>query len=90
VIIAMLYLGIGSTMIAFLLQNIGQKYTEPSTASLLLSMESVFGVVFSIIFLGEVLTTRMLIGCALILIAIIMAETKFEFLKINREAKEYQ
>lgn len=90
VIISMLYLGIGSTMIAFLLQNIGQKYTEPSTASLLLSMESVFGVVFSIIFLGEVLTTRMLVGCILIFTAIIMAETKFEFLKINREAKEYQ
>ncbi len=83
VIGSMLYLGIGSTMIAFLLQNIGQKYTEPSTASLLLSMEAVFGVVFSIVFLGEYLTVRMIIGCALIFTAVIMAETKFEFLKIT-------
>lgn len=77
----MLYLGICSTMIAFLLQNVCQKYTEPSTAALLLSMEAVFGVVFSIIFLGEFLTTKMLIGCALIFTAVIMAETKFDFIK---------
>lgn len=78
---AMLYLGVGSTMIAFLLQSIGQKYIEPSTASLLLSMEAVFGVIFSILFLGEILTTKMIAGCALIFIAIIMSETKFEFIK---------
>ena len=40
----MLYLGLLSTMLGFLLQNVGQKYTTPSTASLLLSFESVFGV----------------------------------------------
>ncbi|MFA9377215.1 MAG: DMT family transporter [Lachnotalea sp.] len=77
----MLYLGICSTMIAFLLQNICQQYTEPSTAALLLSMESVFGAVFSIIFLGEFLTNKMLIGCAFIFTAVIMAETKFDFIK---------
>jgi len=78
---AMLYLGLGSTMIAFLLQNIGQKYTEPSTASLLLSTEAIFGVVFSIMFLGEILTTRMILGCAFIFTAVVMSETKFDFIK---------
>jgi drug/metabolite transporter (DMT)-like permease len=82
-IIGMLYLGIGSTMIAFLLQNVGQKYIEPSTAALLLSMESVFGVVFSVFLLGEILTTKMLIGCILILTAVIMAETKFDFIRLT-------
>ncbi|WP_099466580.1 DMT family transporter [Konateibacter massiliensis] len=80
-VIAILYLGIGATMITFLLQNIGQKYVEPSTAAVLLSMESVFGVIFSVTLLGEVLTTKMLVGCALIFTAVIMAETKFDFAK---------
>lgn len=87
IIIGMLYLGIGSTMIAFLLQNIGQKYIEPSTVALLLSMESVFGVIFSVLVLGEIITTKMLIGCCLIFIAVIMAETKFEFIKLARKKR---
>lgn len=82
VLLGMLYLGIGSTMIAFLLQNVGQKYIEPSTAALLLSMESVFGVVFSVLILGEVLTSKMLVGCVLIFTAVVMAETKFEFIRL--------
>jgi drug/metabolite transporter (DMT)-like permease len=82
-LLGMLYLGIGSTMIAYLLQNVCQKYTEPSTAALLLSMESVFGVVFSVMLLGELFTIKMFIGCALILTAVIMAETKFEFIKLT-------
>lgn len=83
IMIGMLYLGIGSTMIGFLLQNIGQKYIEPSTAALLLSMESVFGVVFSVLILGEIVTIKMLIGCSLIFTAVIMAETKFEFIRLT-------
>jgi len=87
IIIGMLYLGIGSAMIAFLLQNIGQEYIEPSTVALLLSMESVFGVIFSVLVLGEIITTKMLIGCCLIFIAVIMAETKFEFIKLARKKR---
>ncbi len=87
IIIGMLYLGIGSTMIAFLLQNIGPKYIELSTVALLLSMESVFGVIFSVLVLGEIITTKMLIGCCLIFIAVIMAETKFEFIKLARKKR---
>lgn len=81
----MLYLGLGSTMIAFLLQNVCQKYTTPTSASMFLSLESVFGVLFSLIFLEEYLTARMTLGCVLIFLAIIMAETKFSFLKRRRE-----
>ena len=77
----MLYLGLGSTMVAFLLQNVCQKYTTPTSASLFLSLESVFGVLFSMIFLHEALTARMTVGCVLIFAAIIMAETKFSFIR---------
>lgn len=79
VVTGMLYLGLFSTMLGFLLQNVGQKYTAPSTASLLLSFESVFGVLFSVIFLREQLTARMLLGCLLMLIAVLLVETRFAF-----------
>ena len=80
VIGSMLYLGIFSTMLAFLLQNVCQKYTSPNTASLLLSTESVFGVLFSALLLGERMTPRMMIGCGLLFFAVLLSETKLSFL----------
>ncbi len=74
VIISMLYLGLLSTMLCFSLQNIGLKYVPSALASLFLSFESVFGVLFSTIFLHEKLTLRMVIGCILIFAAIVLAE----------------
>ncbi len=81
VVVSMLYLGIFSTMVAFSLQNIGLKYVQSSLASLLLSFESVFGVLFSTFFLHERITPRMAAGCVLIFFAVILAETKFSFRK---------
>lgn len=80
VIGSMFYLGIFSTMIGFLLQNVCQKYTSPATASLLLSTESVFGVLFSVLLLGEQMTPRMLAGCGLLFSAVLLSETKLSFL----------
>lgn len=74
VILSMLYLGLFSSMICFSLQNIGLKYVQSSLASLFLSFESVFGVLFSTIFLHETLTLKMAVGCALIFSAIVIAE----------------
>ena len=74
VIVSMLYLGIFSTMIAFMLQNVCLKYVPSALASLFLSMESVFGVLFSTILLHEQMTFRMIIGCVLIFTAIMLAE----------------
>lgn len=88
---AILYLGIFSTCIAFLIQNVAQKYTTSDHAALILSLESVFGSIFAVIFLGEIFSARMLIGCAIIFLAIIIAETKLEFLgkyKVNRNQEE--
>ena len=74
VVLSMLYLGLFSSMICFSLQNIGLKYVQSSLASLFLSFESVFGVLFSTIFLHETLTLKMVVGCALIFSAIVIAE----------------
>lgn len=71
---SMLYLGIFSSLVAFLLQNICLKYMESSLASLFLSLESVFGVIFSTIFLRERMTLVMIIGCVLIFAAITIAD----------------
>ena len=79
VILSMCYLGLLSTMLCFSLQNIGLKYVQSSLASLFLSFESVFGVLFSTLFLHEKLTLRMGIGCVMIFVAVVLAETKFSF-----------
>lgn len=71
---AMLYLGLLSSMVGFSLQNIGLKYVQSSIASLFLSFESVFGILFSTLILHEVFTLKMFTGCTLIFLAVILAE----------------
>lgn len=68
------YLAVVCTAVALLLQNLGQKYTPPSSASLILSLESVFGVIFSVIFYDERLTFQMIAGFGLIFVAIVISE----------------
>ena len=70
----LLYLAVFSTTVAYLLQNSGQKYLSASTSAILLSMESVFGTLFSVIFLKDVLTGKMLAGCALMFAAVLLSE----------------
>lgn len=79
-LLSTLYLGILSTTVAFILQTYFQKFTDGTTAAIVLSMESVFGTLFSIIIVGEKLTPRMFMGCFLIFFAVIIAETKLNFL----------
>ena len=71
---ALLYAGILSSGIAFTLQMAGQKHVEPSTASLLMSLESVFAVLSGWIVLGDVLNMWESIGCILIFIAILLSQ----------------
>jgi drug/metabolite transporter (DMT)-like permease len=77
----LLYLAVFATTGALLMQNIGQKYTHPAAASILLSLESVFGVAFSMIFYGETLTLRLAAGFLLIFFSVIVSETKLGFMK---------
>lgn len=77
-IIALLYLAIFSTMIGFLLQNVCQKYLSANTTALLLSMESVFGALFSVLLLHEVLAGKMLFGCILMFAAVVVSELQLK------------
>lgn len=79
--ISIFYMGIFATCIAFFLQTLAQKYTYSTHAAIIISMEAVFGIIFSVIFLKEVLTFRMILGCIAIFFAIITAETRWEFIK---------
>jgi len=67
------YLIVFNTFIAFIVQNIAQKYTPDTTASLLLSFESVFGFVFSVMYYHNTITPKLISGCALCFIAVIIS-----------------
>ena len=72
--IPLLYTGIFSCGVAYTLQILGQKSTDPTVASLILCLESVFAVVFSWLISGEKLSARELFGCGMMFIAIVMAQ----------------
>ena len=72
----LLYLSVFSTTIAMSLQNIGQSMAPASHASILLSLESVFGALASCIFLGETVTSKMLLGFAVIFAALVINSTQ--------------
>ena len=69
-----LYAGIFSCGIAYTLQIIGQKGLNPTIASLLMSLESVFSVIAGWVILGQSMGPRELAGCGLIFVAIILAQ----------------
>ena len=72
--IPLLYTGIMSCGVAFTFQVIGQKYTEPALASMLLCLESVFSVFFGFIILHQNLLPHEYIGCAIMFVAILIAQ----------------
>ena len=69
-----LYTGIMSTGVGYTLQILGQKGLNPTVAALIMSLESVFSVLSGYLFLHQLLTTRELIGCVLMFIAIVLAQ----------------
>lgn len=69
-----LYAGALSSGVGYTLQIIGQKGMNPTIASLILSLESVISVLAGMVVLGESLTSREILGCVLMFIAIILAQ----------------
>ena len=69
-----LYLGVGSCGIAYTCQVVGQKYVDVSLAPIILSLESVFGVLGSALILGERQTALQYIGCAVVFLAVLLAQ----------------
>ena len=76
-LLAVLYLGIVSTTITYLLQTVSQKYVDETKSAIILSMEAVFGTIFSVILLHETVTVRMITGSVLILAAVLVSEVSF-------------
>ena len=76
---SIIYLAVFSTTIAYVCQNIAFQYTTATKGAIILSLESFFGMLLSVLFLHEVLTGRMIIGAALIMIAILITELKPSF-----------
>ncbi|MDI6218891.1 DMT family transporter [Clostridioides difficile] len=79
-----MYLAVFSTTIGFLFQTICQKRVDGTRTAIILSTEAVFGTIFSIIILKELITAKLVIGSILIFVAIITAETKLSFLKSKK------
>lgn len=84
------YLCFICTGICFLLQTIGQKHTPPQTASIILTLESVFGTLLSVIFYHEQLSLKTVAGFVLIFIAVLISETKLGFIKDRRTCSTEQ
>lgn len=68
------YLGLIATALCLYLQSYGLKYEEPSIGGMILSLESVFGVIFSIIIYHEHITLRMFVGFITVFIAVILSQ----------------
>ncbi len=72
-----MYAGFLSSGIAYTLQITAQKDADPTSATLIMSLESVFAALSGWIVLGESLSTKELIGCLFVFIAVILAQIQF-------------
>lgn len=76
------YAGIGSCGIAYTLQIIGQKYTPPTLASLIMSLESVFAVLTEVVILKSMPSSREIAGCIIMFAAIIVSQLPEKIKKV--------
>ena len=88
VLLSMAYLCVMATTVALLFQNVGMVWSDPASAAVILSLESVFGVLCSVVFYGDPVTPRLLAGFALIFVAVVCSETKFSFLRKEERGEE--
>lgn len=81
-LIPVLYCGLMSVGVAYTCQIIGQKYSEPTSASIVLSTEAVFSAIGGAIILGEKMSVPAYVGCVLIFCGILLSQ-----IKLRRGAK---
>ncbi|MGP1438447.1 MAG: DMT family transporter [Treponema sp.] len=79
------YLAIMCTAVALLFQTIGQSNTPSSTAAIILGLESIFSIIFAVIWADEKLSFFSVIGFFFIFIAILVSETKLAFLRKKKQ-----
>lgn len=77
-VLSVLYLGAVSTALTYLLQTLSQRYVDETKAAVILSLEAVFGCLFSVLLLKEHITLRMLAGAGMILSAVLIPEIKWK------------
>lgn len=70
------YLSVMCTAVCFFLQAWGMQYTPSSTSAVIMTLESVFGTLISVVFYNEPMTGKLLLGFALIFAAVLISETK--------------
>jgi len=83
--IPLLYGGLLSVGIAYTLQVVAQRYTHPAHAAIILSLEAVFAAAGGWFILNEILTTRSLLGCALMLLGMLLSQLWGIMLKSNQK-----
>ncbi|MGE4571440.1 MAG: DMT family transporter [Candidatus Izemoplasmatales bacterium] len=74
IFLSALAIGFFASFIGFVFQSIGQKYTHASEAAVLISTESVFGPIFSIIFYNELFSMKLVFGMAFVFMGILLSE----------------
>lgn len=74
--LGILYLGVMCTGIAYFLQTFAQNYTKSTHTAIILSLEAVFGSLLSVVFMNEVFTPQMIVGCVIIFASILVIELK--------------
>ena len=83
-----LYTGLISSGVGYTLQILGQKDTPPAVASLIMSLESVFAALSGWLLLGQGMTGREAVGCALVFAAVVLAQIPFDALRGRSAAKK--
>ena len=71
---SILYVGVLSTGVGFTLQIIAQKEAHPSHSAIIMSMEGVFAVIGGYLWLNEIISGRVLLGCGLMFVAMLLAQ----------------
>ncbi|MDE6303067.1 MAG: DMT family transporter [Clostridia bacterium] len=89
ILISLMYVGIFSAGIGYTLQTIGQKYTEPSVASLIMSLESVIGLIGCVLILQENHSVIEMLGCVLVFVAVILAQLQLKKKFLQFDKKRY-
>lgn len=73
-VIPLLYAGVLSGAIGYTLQIVAQRDADPTVASLILSLESLFAVLASWLLQGKILSSRELVGCAIMMVGLVLAQ----------------
>lgn len=82
---SVVYLSVMCTAVCYVLQTFGQKYTPPSSVAVIMTLESVFGTLISVVFYHEVLKPKLVLGFCLIFCAVLISETELSFLKKKKQ-----